>query len=73
MSVKPVRAKPAQEKSFLGKKKSPESGDFGAIFDWEGNAPTRCECAPKRAFLAATGAVCGDCVELACVQLLARE
>ena len=36
MYVKPVRAKPAQEKSFLGKKKSPESGDFGAIFDWEG-------------------------------------
>ena len=33
----------------------------------------QCELAQTRAFLAATGAVCGDGVELACVQLLAGE
>ena len=71
VQVKPVRAKPAQEKPFL--EKSPKGREFGAIFGWEGTAPTRCERAQTGAFLAATGAVCGDCVELACVQLLARE
>ena len=33
----------------------------------------RCERAQTGAFLAATGAVCGDGVELVCVQLLAGE
>ena len=42
-----------------------------AVFDWTATAPTRCERAQTGAFLAVTGAVCGDGVELVCVQLLA--
>ena len=38
-----------------------------------GTAPMRCERAQTGALLAATGAVCGDGVELVCVQLLAGE
>ena len=71
VQVKPVWAKPAQEKPFLGK--SLKCGEFGAVFGWTATAPTRCECAQTGAFLAATGAVCGDGVELACVQLLYKE
>lgn len=48
MYVKPVRAKPAQEKPFLGKKKSPESGDFGAIFDWAGIGADALRTRPNR-------------------------
>lgn len=73
VQVKPVWAKPAQEKPFFGKKKSPKSGDFRAAFDWTATAPIGCERAQTGAFLAATGAVCGDGVELVCVQLLYRE
>ena len=73
VQVKPVWEKPAQEKPFFGKKKSPKSGDFRAAFDWTVTAPIGCECAQTGAFLAVTGAVCRDGVELACVQLLARE
>ena len=54
-------------------KKSPESGDFGAIFGWTGTVPMGGECAQTGVFLAATGAVCEDGVELVCVQLLYRE
>ena len=46
---------------------------FGAVFGWTGTVPMRCERAQTGAFLAATGAVCGDGVELVCVQLLAGE
>ena len=63
VQVKPVWEKPVQEKPFLGKKKSPKSGDFRAVFDWTATAPIGCECAQTGAFLAATGAVCGDGVE----------
>ena len=73
VQVKPVRAKPAQEKPFFGKKKSPKSGDFRAAFDWTATAPIGYERAQTGAFLTVTGAVCEDGVELACVQLLARE
>ena len=73
VQVKPVRAKPAQEKPFLSKKKFPESGGFRAVFDWTATAPIGCKRAQAEAFLAVTGAVCEDGVELACVQLLAGE
>ena len=73
VQVKPVWEKPAQEKPFFGKKKSPKSGDFRAAFDWTVTAPIGCECAQTGAFLAVTGAVCRDGVELVCVQLLYRE
>ena len=73
VQVKPVWAKPAQEKPFFGKKKSPKSGDFRAAFDWTVTAPIGCECAQTGAFLAVTGAVCEDGVEMVCVQLLYRE
>jgi len=55
------------------KQKSLESGEFWAVFGWAGTALMHRECARTGAFLAATGAVCGDGVELVCVQLLARE
>ena len=73
VQVKPVWAKPAQEKPFFGKKKFPKSGGFRAVFDWTATAPIGCELPQTGAFLAATGAVCEDGVELACVQLLAGE
>ena len=73
VQVKPVWAKPAQEKPFLDKKKFPKSGGFRAVFDWTATAPIGCKRAQTEAFLAVTGAVCRDGVELACVQLLARE
>ena len=59
----PVRVKPAQEKPFFGKKKSPKSGDFRAVFDWTATAPIGCERAQTGAFLAVTGAVCGNAAE----------
>ena len=71
VQVKPVWAKPAQEKPFLGK--SLKDGEFGAVFGWTSTTPMRCERAQTEAFLAATGAVCGDGVEWVCVQLLAGE
>ena len=57
----------------MTKQKSPESEDFGAVFGWTGTVPMWCERAQTGAFLAVTGAVYGDGVELVCVQLLARE
>ena len=59
-------------KAFLGKK-APKAGNLGRYMAGRASMPTLCERAQTGAFLAATGAVCGDCVELACVQLLARE
>ena len=73
VQVKPVWAKPAQEKPFLGKKKSPKSGDFRAAFDWTATAPIGCERAQTGAFLALTGAVCGNVAGWVCIQLFARE
>ena len=72
VQAKPVRAKPAQEKPFLGKKAS-KMGNLGRYMAGRASVLTRRERAQTRAFLAATGAVCGDGVELACVQLLAGE
>ena len=57
-------------KAVLGQE-SPKGGKFGAVFGWTGTVSMRCERAQTGAFLAATGAVCGDGVELVCVQLLA--
>ena len=71
--VKPVWTKPAQEKPFFGKKKSPKSGDFRAAVDWTVTAPIGCECAQTGAFLTATGAVCGNVAGWVCIQLFARE
>ena len=70
VQVKPVRAKPAQEKPFLGKK-APKAGNLGRYLAGRVPRPMRCERAQTGAFLAATGAVCEDGVELVCVQLLA--
>ena len=61
VQVKPVRAKPAQEKPFLGKK-APKAGNLGRYLAGQ-TVSMRCERAQTGAFLAATGAVCGDCVE----------
>ena len=72
VQVKPVWAEPAQEKPFLGKKTS-KMGNLGRYMAGRASVLTRCECAQKRAFLAATGAVCGGGVESVCVQLLAGE
>ena len=44
-------------------KKSPESGKFRAVFGWTATAPIGCERAQTGAFLAATGAVCGEAIE----------
>ena len=71
MQAFPVQVKPAQEKPFLGK--SLKCGEFGAVFGWTATAPMHSERAQTGAFLAVTGAVCGDGVELVRVQLLARE
>ena len=57
-------------KAVLGQK-SPKGGEFRAVFGWTDTVPTRRGRAQTGAFLAATGAVCGDGVELVCVQLLA--
>ena len=54
-------------------KKSPESGEFGAVFGWTSTTPMQCEPAQTGPFLAVTGAVCGDVVGWGCIQLLARE
>ncbi len=72
VQVKPVWKKPAQEKPFLGKK-APKAGNLGWYMAGRASVLTLCERAQTEAFLAATGVVCGDGVELACVQLLARE
>ena len=48
MHVKPVRAKPAQEKPFFGKKKSPKSGNFRAAFDWMAYCADRLRTRPNR-------------------------
>ena len=72
VQVKPVWAKPAQEKPFLGKK-APKAGNLGRYLAGQATVSMRCERAQTGAFLAATGAVCGDGVELVCVQLLAGE
>ena len=61
VQVKPVWAKPAQEKPFLGK--SLKDGEFGVVYGWTSTAPMLCECAQTGAFFAATGVVCGDVVE----------
>ena len=72
VQVKPVRAKPAQEKPFLGKKTS-KMGNLGRYMAGRASVLTRRERAQTGAFLAVTEAVCGDGVELVCVQLLYRE
>ena len=71
VQVKPVWKKPAQEKPFLGKK-APKAGNLGWYMAGRASVLTLCERAQTGAFLAATGAVCGDGVELVCVQLLAE-
>ena len=67
----PVQENPVQVNAVVVKQKSPESGDFGAAFGWTGTVPMHRECAQTGALLVATGAVCGDGVELVFVQLLA--
>ena len=69
----PVQGNPVQVNAVVVKQKSQESGDFRAVFDWTATAPIGCELPQTEAFLAVTGAVCGDGVELVCVQLLYRE
>ena len=68
----PVQGSPVRVNPVLIQK-NPGSGDFGAVFGGTAIAPMRCERAQTGAFLAATGAVCEDGVELVCVQLLAGE
>ena len=58
VQVKPVRATPAQEKPFLGKKAS-KMGNLGRYMAGRASVLTRRERAQARAFLAVTGAVCG--------------
>ena len=69
----PVQGNPVQVNAVVVKQKSPESGEFRVVLGWTGTAATQCKRAQTEALLAATGAVCGDGVELACVQLLAGE
>ena len=69
----PVQGNPVQVNAVVVKQKSPESGNFTAIFGRTSTTPMRCECAQTETFLAVTGAVCEDGVELVCVQLLAGE
>ena len=59
-------------KAVLGQK-APKAGNLGRYMAGRASVLTLCERAQTRAFLAATGAVCGDGVELVCVQLLAGE
>ena len=71
VQVKPVWAKPAQEKPFLGKK-APKAGNLGRYL--AGQAPCRCGAnAPKQGRFSRRQ---GQCVVMlwsgACVQLLAR-
>ena len=72
VQVKPVRAKPAQEKPFL-EKKPQRQGIWGGIWPGGQSMPTLCERAKTGAFLAVTGAVCGNVAGWVCIQLLARE
>ena len=58
VQVKPVRATPAQEKPFLDKK-APKAGNLERYLAGH-TVQIRFECAQTGAFLAATGAVCGD-------------
>ena len=69
----PVQGNPVQVNAVVVKQKSPESGEFRVVFGWTSTTPMQCKRARTEAFLAATGAACGDGVELACVQLLAGE
>ena len=59
----PVQENPVQVNAFVVKQKSPESGEFGAVFGWTATAPIQCEPAQTGAFFAVTGAACGDGVE----------
>ena len=61
VQVKPVWAKPAQEKPFLGKK-APKAGNLGRYMAGRASVLTLCERAQTEAFLAATGVVCGAAV-----------
>ena len=47
-------------KAVLGQKAS-EAGNLGRYLAGPSTAPMLCECAQTGAFLAVTGAVCGDC------------
>lgn len=67
----PVQENPVQVNAVVVKQKSPESGEFMVVLGWTSTTPMHRECAQTGAFLAVTGAVCEDGVELACVQLLA--
>lgn len=67
----PVQENPVQVNAVVVKQKSPESGEFMVVLGWTSTTPMHRECAQTGAFLAVTGAVCKDGVELACVQLLA--
>ena len=72
VQVKPVWEKPAQEKPFLGKK-APKAGILGRYLTERVLAPMHRECAQTGAFLATTGAVCGNVAGWVCIQLLAGE
>ena len=61
VQVKPVWAKPAQEKPFLSKK-APKAGNLGRYLAGQATVPMWCERAQTGAFLAATGVVCGAAV-----------
>ena len=70
----PVQGNPVQVNAVVVKQKSPESGEFRVVLGWASTTTSmHRERAQTGAFLAATGAVCRDGVELACVQLLAGE
>ena len=58
-------------KAVLGQK-SLKDGEFGAVYGWAGIGTDAARARPKRAFLAATGAVCGNVAGWVCIQLLAR-
>ena len=68
----PVQGSPVRVNPVLIQK-NPGSGDFGAVFGGTAIAPMRCECAQTGAFLAVTGALCGDVAGWVCIQLLAGE
>ena len=72
VQVKTVRATPAQEKPFLGKK-ALKMGNLGRYMAGRASVLTRRERAQTGAFLAVTGAVCGNVAGWVCIQLLARE
>ena len=69
----PVPENPVHVNAVVVKQKSPESGEFRAVFGGTDTVPMRCERAQTGAFLAVTGAVCRNVAGWVCIQLLAGE